>query len=96
MRLSNNKIKVCGQWSDEIEHAARDNDYRVRAVAYRSIAQFRFRQKLELLREEEELLTGEFADAEKQIRDQGLVRARNGDPAGELPIKYVGGGSGCP
>ena len=39
-----------GQWSDEIEHAARDSDYRVRAAAYRSIAQFRFRQKLELLR----------------------------------------------
>jgi HEAT repeat protein len=39
-----------GQWSDEIEHAARDGDYRVRALAYRSIAQFRFRQKLELLR----------------------------------------------
>ena len=37
-----------GEWSDEIEHAARDPDYRVRAVAYRSIAQFRFRQKLEL------------------------------------------------
>ena len=30
--------------------AARDADYRVRAQAYRAIAQFRFRQKLELLR----------------------------------------------
>jgi len=39
-----------GEWGDEIEHAARDPDYRVRALAYRSIAQFRFRQKLELLR----------------------------------------------
>ena len=39
-----------GQWADEIEHAARDGDYRVRALAYRSLAQFRFRQKLELLR----------------------------------------------
>jgi HEAT repeat protein len=38
------------QWADEIEHAARDQDYRVRALAYRSVAQFRFRQKLELLR----------------------------------------------
>jgi HEAT repeat protein len=38
------------EWGDEIEHAARNGDYRVRAVAYRSIAQFRFRQKLELLR----------------------------------------------
>jgi HEAT repeat protein len=38
------------QWGDELEHAARDRDYRVRAHAYRAIAQFRFRQKLELVR----------------------------------------------
>ncbi len=38
------------QWDDELEHAARDADYRVRAQAYRAIAQFRFRQKLELVR----------------------------------------------
>jgi HEAT repeat protein len=38
------------QWDEEIEHAARDPDYRVRAQAYRAIAQFRFRQKLQLLR----------------------------------------------
>ena len=38
------------QWDEEIEAAARDSDYRVRAQAYRAIAQFRFRQKLELLR----------------------------------------------
>ena len=37
-------------WDDEIEAAARSGDYRVRGLAYRSIAQFRFRQKLELLR----------------------------------------------
>jgi HEAT repeat protein len=37
-------------WGDEIEAAARDADYRVRGLAYRAIAQFRFRQKLELLR----------------------------------------------
>jgi hypothetical protein len=37
-------------WDDEIEAAARDVDYRVRGLAYRAIAQFRFRQKLELLR----------------------------------------------
>jgi HEAT repeat protein len=39
-----------GQWADEIEAAARDADYRVRGQAYRALAQFRFRQKLELLR----------------------------------------------
>ncbi len=38
------------QWDEEIEAAARDADYRTRSLAYRSIAQFRFRQKLELLR----------------------------------------------
>ena len=38
------------QWDDELESAARSTDYRERAVAYRAIGQFRFRQKLELLR----------------------------------------------
>ncbi len=38
------------QWDDELEAATRSADYRERAVAYRAIGQFRFRQKLELLR----------------------------------------------
>jgi len=38
------------QWSDELEAAIRDQDYRRRAIAYRAIGQFRFRQKEELLR----------------------------------------------
>jgi HEAT repeat protein len=38
------------QWGEEVESAARSSDYRERAVAYRAIGQFRFRQKLELLR----------------------------------------------
>jgi HEAT repeat protein len=38
------------QWDEEVESAARSTDYRERAVAYRAIGQFRFRQKLELLR----------------------------------------------
>ena len=38
------------QWDEEVEAAARSGDYRERAVAYRAIGQFRFRQKLELLR----------------------------------------------
>jgi hypothetical protein len=37
------------KWADEVEGAARSTDYRERAVAYRAIGQFRFRQKLELL-----------------------------------------------
>ena len=38
------------QWDDELESAARAQDYRERIVAFRAIAQFRFRQKTELLR----------------------------------------------
>ena len=38
------------QWQDEVEGAARSADYRERAVAYRAIGQFRYRQKVELLR----------------------------------------------
>lgn len=38
------------QWEDELEGAARSGDFRERATAYRAIGQFRFRQKLELLR----------------------------------------------
>ena len=38
------------QWDDEIEAAARNPDYRVRVLGFRSVAQFRFRAKLELLR----------------------------------------------
>ena len=38
------------EWDEELEHGARNADYRIRAQAYRAIAQFRFRQKLELVR----------------------------------------------
>src|SRR6187549_1152085 len=38
------------QWDEEVEAAARSGDYRERAVAYRAIGQFRYRQKAELLR----------------------------------------------
>src|SRR5437764_12908820 len=38
------------QWDDELEASARSADYRERVVAYRAIGQFRFRQKLELIR----------------------------------------------
>lgn len=38
------------RWDDELEAAARSADYRVRGVAFRAVAQLRFRQKLELLR----------------------------------------------
>jgi HEAT repeat protein len=38
------------QWDDDLEAAARTSDFRMRAVAYRAIGQFRFRTKKELLR----------------------------------------------
>ena len=37
------------RWEDEVEGAVRNPDYRVRALAYRAIGQFRYRQKIELL-----------------------------------------------
>ena len=42
--------KLRSEWSDEIESAVRNPDYRERAVGYRAIGQFRFRAKIELLR----------------------------------------------
>ena len=38
------------EWDDEVEGDARSSDYRQRAVAYRAVGQFRYRQKMELLR----------------------------------------------
>jgi HEAT repeat protein len=38
------------QWDEELESAARTSDFRERAAAFRAIGQFRFRQKIELLR----------------------------------------------
>jgi HEAT repeat protein len=42
--------KLRSEWDDELEMSARSPDFRERAAAYRAIAQFRFRQKTELLR----------------------------------------------
>jgi len=38
------------RWADEVEAGVRHGDYRMRALAYRAIGDFRFRQKTELLR----------------------------------------------
>ncbi|MBV8478904.1 MAG: hypothetical protein JOY72_01245 [Actinobacteria bacterium] len=37
-------------WGDEVEAAARSQDFRERAIAYRALGQFRWRAKEELLR----------------------------------------------
>ena len=76
-----------GEWSDEIEHAARDPDYRVRALAYRSIAQYRFRQKLLLLRrgleDESPAVRGSAL-----IALEGLSRAHPGDVNSFRPLLH--------
>ena len=66
------------QWDEEVEHAARHADYRLRAQAYRAIAQFRFRQKLELLRRglEDE---SPAARGSALIALEGLSRTHPGD-----------------
>src|SRR5581483_6494172 len=37
------------RWEDDVEASARSADYRERAVAFRAVGQFRYRQKIELL-----------------------------------------------
>jgi HEAT repeat protein len=69
------------EWDEELEHAARHADYRVRAQAYRAIAQFRFRQKLELIRRglEDE---SPAARGSALIALEGLSREHPGDVNG--------------
>ena len=66
------------EWEDELESSARSPDYRIRAQAFRAIAQFRFRQKLELLRRG---LTDESPAARGSalIALEGLSRDHPGD-----------------
>ena len=73
--------RLRSEWADEVEHAARDPDYRVRAQAYRAIAQFRYRQKLELLRRglEDE---SPAARGSALIALEGLSRTHPGDVNG--------------
>ena len=75
------------QWDEEIEHAARDPDYRVRAQAYRAIAQFRFRQKLQLLRRglEDE---SPAARGSSLISLEGLSRTHPGDVNAFRPLLH--------
>ena len=42
--------KLRSKWADELEASVRSKDFRERAVGYRAIGQFRYRQKTELLR----------------------------------------------
>jgi HEAT repeat protein len=75
------------QWDGEIGAGARDADYRVRSQAYRSIAQFRFRQKLELLRRglEDE---SPAARGSALIALEGLSRSHPGDVNSFRPLLH--------
>jgi HEAT repeat protein len=75
------------QWDEEIEADARNPDYRVRAQAYRAIAQFRFRQKLELLRRglEDE---SPAARGSALIALEGLSRSHPGDVNSFRPLLH--------
>ena len=79
--------RLRGEWDDEIEADARDADYRVRAQAYRAIAQFRFRQKLELLRRglEDE---SPAARGSALIALEGLSRNHPGDVNAFRPLLH--------
>ena len=75
------------QWDEEIEAGARDADYRIRAQAYRSIAQFRFRQKLELLRRGLED-DSPAARGSALIALEGLSRSHPGDVNSFRPLLH--------
>ena len=75
------------QWDEEIEADARDADYRVRAQAYRAIAQFRFRQKLELLRRGLED-DSPAARGSALIALEGLSRTHPGDVNAFRPLLH--------
>jgi HEAT repeat protein len=58
--------KLRAAWSDDLEAAARSDDFRERAAAYRAVGQFRFRQK-------EELLRRGLEDASPAVRGSALL-----------------------
>jgi HEAT repeat protein len=79
--------KLRAEWDEEIESGARNADYRVRAQAYRAIAQFRFRQKIELLRRglEDE---SPAARGSALIALEGLSRTHPGDINAFRPLLH--------
>jgi HEAT repeat protein len=79
--------RLRSQWDEEIEAGARNSDYRIRAQAYRAIAQFRFRQKLELLRRglEDE---SPAARGSALIALEGLSRNHPGDVNSFRPLLH--------
>ena len=76
------------EWDAEVEHGVRSGDYRLRAASYRAIAQFRYRQKLELLRRglEDE---SPAARGSALIALEGLSRSHPGDVNGMRPLLHT-------
>jgi len=76
------------EWDAEVEHGVRSGDYRIRAASYRAIAQFRYRQKLELLRRglEDE---SPAARGSALIALEGLSRSHPGDVNGMRPLLHT-------
>jgi hypothetical protein len=70
------------RWDDELETAVRSPDYRARAVAFRAVGQFRFRQKLELLRRGLE-------DESPACRGSALVSLERPSRDGPAPVNGV-------
>ncbi|PWU24455.1 MAG: hypothetical protein C5B48_06280 [Candidatus Rokuibacteriota bacterium] len=81
-QLERELAQLRSSWADEIEAAARSRDYRERAVAYRSVGQFRFRQKLELLRRGLE-------DESPACRGSALVSLERLSRDGPAPVNAV-------
>ena len=79
--------KLRAEWDDELEANARHADYRVRAQAYRAIAQFRFRQKRELLRRGLED-DSPAARGSALIALEGLSRDHPGDVNAYRPLLH--------
>jgi HEAT repeat protein len=79
--------KLRADWDDELEAAARNADYRIRAQAYRAIAQIRCRQKRELLRRglEDE---SPAARGSALIALEGLSRTHPGDVNSYRPLLH--------
>jgi HEAT repeat protein len=75
------------EWADELEASCRSNDYRVRAQAYRAIAQFRFRQTRERLRRGLEAARPAVRGS-ALIALEGLSRSHPGDVNSYRPLVH--------
>src|ERR1700751_2876648 len=71
------------QWDDELEAAARSQDFRERAVAFRAVGMFRWRAK-------EELLRRGLDDASPAARGSGLLSPELVSPGHPRTVHSLG------